>query len=203
MNTYSVGEFAKRIGMSVTTLQRWDREGVLLANRTPTNRRFYTDDHVKAFLGIKETTRLNVAYVRVSSQSQKPDMKNQRDVLNAYCQANGFVIDRWVEEIGGGLNFKRPKFLKLFIAVMNKEVDVLLIAHKDRLARFGFDLIEYVCSANGCTIKVLHNEELSPEQEMVQDLMTIIHCFSSRLYGLRNYKKSLKQALENDTRAQD
>lgn len=73
---------------------------------------------------------------------------------------------------------------------------VIIIAHKDRLARFGFEHVEWECSNAGCKILVLNNEQLSPEQEMVQDLMTIIHCFSSRLYGLRSYKKSLKEALK-------
>lgn len=101
------------------------------------------------------------------------------------------------------MNFKRPKFLKLMTDILNGEIDTLVIAHKDRLTRFGFDLVEHICTLNGCTILVLHNEKLSPEQELVQDLMTIIHRFSSRLYGLRNYRKSLKKALANDPRAQD
>jgi predicted site-specific integrase-resolvase len=74
----------------------------------------------------------------------------------------------------------------------------LVLAHKDRLARFGFEWFEHYARFNDCEVLVLNQERLSPEQEMVQDLMTIIHCFSSRLYGLRNYKKKLKEALEQD-----
>ena len=103
-----------------------------------------------------------------------------------------------------GLNFKRPKFLKLVDALIAGEVSSLIIAHKDRLARFGYDLLEYLCTTHQCEILVLNQETFSPEQEMVQDLMTIIHCFSSRLYGLRNYRKSLKKVVElHDTRTQN
>ena len=79
----------------------------------------------------------------------------------------------------------------------------LLIAHKDRLARFGFDLLTHLASENSCEIVVLNTESLSPEQEMVQDLMTITHCFSARLYGLRNYRKALRKAVKDDQGAQD
>ena len=79
----------------------------------------------------------------------------------------------------------------------NGDVEKIVIAHKDRLTRFGFDHIEWECQQHSCKIEILNNEQMSPEQEMVQDLMTIIHCFSSRLYGLRNYKADLKRALSD------
>ena len=77
-------------------------------------------------------------------------------------------------------------------------VGTLIIAHKDRLCRFGFDYFEQMARNNGCIIKVVNQETLSPQQEMVEDLMSIIHTFSCRLYGLRNYKKELKKALKNE-----
>jgi predicted site-specific integrase-resolvase len=107
-------------------------------------------------------------------------------------------VTHWVEEIGGGLNFKRPKFLHLVDWIVEDQVATLILAHKDRLVRFGFDLLEHLCRAHQCELLVVNLETLSPEQEMVQDLMTIVHCFSSRLYGLRNYRKALKKALQND-----
>ena len=102
----------------------------------------------------------------------------------------------FIEEIGGGLNFKRPRFLALVDSVIAGEVDKLILAHKDRLMRFGFDLLKHICAKHGCELMVLNTEKVSPEQEMVQDLMAITHCFSSRLYGLRNYRKALKEALK-------
>lgn len=112
----------------------------------------------------------------------------RRSVLSR-CAASG------PEEIGGGLNFKRKLFLKIFDDVVHYRLAKLIVVHKDRLARFGFELLAHLCREHGCALLVLNNETLSPEQEMVQDLMAITHCFSSRLYGLRNYKKTLKEAL--------
>ena len=104
---YTVSEFARMIGVSVKTLQRWDREGTLVPSRTPTNRRVYTDDHFVEATGIANSAkeRKTIAYIRVSSQAQKPDMENQRLVLEQFCIARGLAVDEWVDEIGGGLNF--------------------------------------------------------------------------------------------------
>ena len=140
----------------------------------------------------------NVAYCRVSSAAQKPDMKNQRRVLEEFTAARGLTNVEWVEEVGGGLNFERKRFLEIMDRIGRSEIGVLVVAHKDRLVRFGYKWFEHYCKKHECEILVLNNESLSPEQEMVQDLMTIVHCFSSRLYGLRSYKKKLKEALEAD-----
>src|SRR5213595_2805024 len=96
----------------------------------------------------------------------------------------------------GGLNFKRPKFTALVDSVVADEVAMLVVAHKDRLARFGFELLQHLCRKHGSELLVLNTEKVSPEQEMVQDLMAITDCFSSRLYGLRNYRRALKEALK-------
>lgn len=199
MNTYNVTEFAKLLGVAVITLQRWDREGRLKALRTPSNRRLYTDEHLRQARGLPpKAQRLTIAYARVSSQAQKPDLDNQMRVLEDFCAANGWAVDQWVKEVGGGLNFKRPKFLKLIDLVMLGRAGRVVVAHKDRLARFGYDLLEHLCKVNGCDLVVMNQESLSPEQEMVQDMLAIVHCFSARLYGLRNYRKALKEALAVD-----
>jgi len=114
MNTYSVTQFARRIGVSVKTLQRWDREGRLTPSRSPTNRRVYTDEHLYQVLPRRRVAeRATVVYMRVSSQARKPDLLNQRTVLEQFCAARGLVVTEWMSEIGGGLNFKRPRFLAL------------------------------------------------------------------------------------------
>jgi len=137
-----------------------------------------------------------VAYCRVSSQAQKPDLANQRVVLEQFCAARGLADVEVVTEIGGGLNFTRKKFVALMQAVDRSEVKALVIAHKDRLVRFGFVWFAQFCADHGCELLVLNQETFSPEQEIVQDLMTIVHCFSSRLYGLRNYRTTLTEALK-------
>jgi len=201
---YTLGEFGKEIHVSVKTLQRWDRQGVLKAHRTASNRRYYTQNDLRKILPEEEGTRRRIiAYCRVSSVAQKPDLEKQRKHLSEFCQANALLVDEWISEIGGGLNFKRKQFLKLVDAIIAGEVAVLLIAHKDRLARFGFSLLEHLCATHGCRLLVMNTEELSPEQELVQDLMAITHCFSSRLYGLRNYRNALEKALANEHRAQN
>jgi predicted site-specific integrase-resolvase len=101
------------------------------------------------------------------------------------------------------LNFKRPKFSELVDRIVRSELSTLVIAHKDRLARFGYELLAHLCETHGCQIVLLNTESLSPEQEMVQDLMTIVHCFSSRLYGLRNYRKAIQKAMADDQGTQD
>ena len=181
----------------VKTLQRWDRIGTLKAERTPSGRRLYRQSSLNSFLGnsVQEINKRLVAYCRVSSQAQKPDLKNQREAIEQFCLSSAKSNVNYIEEIGGGLNFKRKKFLDLIDSVASGEIEEIIIAHKDRLARFGFDLLQHICNKNNTKLTIINIEKLSPEQEMVQDLMTIIHCFSSRLYGLRNYKKIVKEAL--------
>jgi predicted site-specific integrase-resolvase len=146
--------------------------------------------------------RLAVAYARVSSQAQKPDLLNQADTLRQFCIGSGITVDEWIQETGGGLNFKRKKFLWLIDMIVTGRVEKVIITHKDRLARFGFPLIEHLCQIQGCELIVMNDEKSSPEQELVEDILAIVQCFSSRLYGLRNYRKALKEAL-NDPRPQD
>lgn len=201
-NTIGAGKAANILGVHVKTLQRWEREGRLVPNRTDSNRRIYTESQIRDFQKIRITGNIMptqvIAYCRVSSNAQKPDLINQRQILEQFTVAKGLPNVRFVEEIGGGLNFKRKHFLKLMEEISNREVKTLILAHKDRLTRFGFEWFEHFAKMNGCEFMVLNQEKLSPEQEMVQDLMTIVHCFSSRLYGLRNYKKKLNEILKSD-----
>src|SRR5690242_13570459 len=144
---YTPSEFGKRIHVSVKTLQRWDRQGVLKAHRTATNRRYYTQEDLLSILPQEaaEARRRSIAYCRVSSVAQKPDLENQLRILAEFCEANSYLVDEWISEIGGGLNFKRKQFLRLIDAIIAGEVAVLLIAHKDRLARFGYHLLVHLC----------------------------------------------------------
>jgi putative resolvase len=204
-NTIGTGKAAKLLGVTVKTLQRWEREGRLIpVARTNSNRRLYTVSQIRTFSGIRqaggnEPIRL-IAYCRVSSAAQKPDLINQRRVLEEFIVAKGLANVEFIEEVGGGLNFKRKKFLALMDEIGRREVKILILAHRDRLTRFGFEWFEYYAKVHSCEVLVLNQERLSPEQEMVQDLMTIVHCFSSRLYGLRNYRKKLDEALKQEVK---
>ena len=194
----TLGEAAKYLSRHPKTLQAWDRDGSLPANRSPGGRRYYNKRDLDVFLGktVASPPKSAVAYCRVSSQAQRPDLKNQRSVLEDFCISRGLSNVEFIEEVGGGLNFKRPKFIQLIDRIDADEIGTLVVAHSDRLTRFGFDLLKHLCDQHGCEMLVLNTEKLSPEQEMVQDLMAITHCFSARLYGLRNYRKALKDALK-------
>lgn len=197
----TITQAAAYLGYKVKTLQKWDRDGLLRTTRTPTGRRVYTLEQLDAFMGIKPrkiAPERQIAYCRVSSNAQRVDLKNQRATLEEFCLLKGFSNVEFIEEVGGGLNFKRKAFLSIMDAVDRRDVKTLIVAHKDRLTRFGFDWFDRFCSNHGCELLVLSQERLSPEAEMVQDLMTIVHCFSSRLYGLRNYKKIIKEALDTE-----
>jgi len=205
MSKYNSAQFANLAGVAVKTLQRWDREGRLKPTaRTLGNRRLYTPEQLNQVLNrVSKIKQVTIAYLRVSSQGQKPDLSNQRAALEQFCIARGIAVDEWISEIGGGLNFKRPKFSDLVDRIVRSELSTLVIAHKDRLARFGYELLAHLCETHGCQIMVLNTETLSPEQEMVQTLMMIVHCFSSRLDGLRNYRKAIQEAMTDDQGAQD
>lgn len=193
-----ITEAAKYLGYTTFTLQRLDREGKLKPiGRTATNRRIYSKEQLDRFLGrSKCKKRKTIVYCRVSSNSQKNDLKSQRQALETFVCASGIAPDEYIEEIGSGLNFKRKKFNEIMDLIGKGEISNLIIAHKDRLVRFGFDWFEHYCDVNDCKITIMNNETLSPREEMVNDLMTIINCFSSRLYGLRSYKPNKEDLLK-------
>lgn len=132
----------------------------------------------------------------MSSIGQKPELKNQILAMETFCLGMGLIVDDWVSEIGSSLSFKRKKFLAIMLSMIKGEISTIVVAHKDRMCRFAFDFIQELASSVGCTIIVANQESLSPQQELVEDLMSIIHCFSCRLYGLRNYSKEIKDNLK-------
>lgn len=196
----TISEAAKYLRRTTICLQQWDRKGRLCAHRTDTNRRYYYKSELDNFLGIdiKKEDRITIVYARVSSSNQKNDLKKQISMLNDYIQIKAYSNVKLYEEIGGGLNFKRAKLNDILELVLQNKVDKIIITHKDRLCRFGFELIKNICDKFNTEIEVITLDNDSLETEMVKDLMTIIHCFSSRLYGLRNYRKELKKRLESN-----
>ena len=197
-NIYSVGEFSKLVGKHTRTLQRWDKDGILVAHRSATNRRFYTQDQYNLVLGVtpEQPHKKVFCYTRVSGSDQKNDLESQKSALSQFVIANGLAVDEWYSDIGSGLNYKRKNFNLILESVERGEVGKIIMAHKDRWVRFGYEWFEEFCQRHDCAIVVINVESLSPEQEVVKDLLTILHCFSSRLYGLRRYKKEVKAILE-------
>ena len=195
ITNYKPKDFAELLGVSVKTLQRWDRDGILKANRTPTDRRYYTYDQYLQFKGIQTENDLRnvVIYARVSTRNQKDDLKNQVDFLKTFCNAKGIIVNQCIEDFGSGLNYNRKKWNKLLEDVMEQKIKTIVISSKDRFIRFGYDWFEKFCMKFNTSIIVVNNETLSPNEELVEDIISILHVFSCRLYGLRKYKKQIKE----------
>ena len=184
---------AERLGVTVKTLQIWDTKGILKAHRSPTNRRYYTEEQYLEYIGQPASNiRKNIAYARVSTHGQKGDLKNQIDFIRQYANAKGIILDEAITDIGSALNYNRKKWNKLLEEVMDNQIDTIFITYKDRFIRFGYDWFERLCKVHNTKIVVLNNIETSPSQELVDDLVSIVHVFSCRLYGLRKYKSKLK-----------
>ncbi len=195
---WKVADFGKMVGVSTSTLRRWEREGKLIPERTLGNQRVYSKHHLSSAKNLKtgKFPHKIIVYCRVSSSGQKGDLISQVQAMEQFVLAQGVAITDSIQEIGGGLNFQRPKFLQIVRFAIQGEVKVIYVAHKDRLCRFGFELVEQIVLWGGGSIVVANAETLSPHEELTQDLLTIIHCFSSRLYGLRKYKSKVKKIVD-------
>lgn len=194
ITNYKPKDFAELLGISVKTLQCWDREGILKANRTPTDRRYYTYNQYLQFKGVntENDQRQTVIYARVSTKNQKDDLQNQVAFLWQFCNDRGVIVDQCIEDYGSGLNYNRKKWNELLDEVMERKIKTIAVTHKDRFVRFGYDWFEKFCMKFYTTIVVVNNEELSPQEELVHDIVSILHVFSFRLYGLRKYKKRIE-----------
>ncbi len=194
-HTYSLKDFSKLVGVSVFTLQRWDRNGTLTAHRTPTNRRYYTHDQYLQYRGlISNEQGKTIAYARVSSPSQKKDLLMQKDALRAYCVEHQIKVDQWMEDIGSALNYQRKGFNQIIEEIELGHVKRVVIGYEDRFVRFGYDWFEAFCERHGTEIVVTNGEAFSPEQEMVKDLLAIVTVFSARLHGLRSHTNAIRAA---------
>lgn len=195
MKKYKISQFAELLNVSTRTLRRWDNDGKLIAYRTPTGDRFYTEEQYKIYMGIPMENKVckNIIYARVSNVGQKDDLNNQIEFLKQFINANGIICDEIITDIGSGLNYKRKNWNKLLDMVTNKEVSKIYITFKDRFVRFGFDWFYEFCKKNNCEIVIVNNEKLSPNEELIEDLISIIHVFSCKIYGLRKYKSKIKR----------
>lgn len=199
---YDVTEFAEMIGKSVKTLQRWDREGILEAYRSPTNRRYYTQAQYNKYMGFEESAiKANVIYARASTKNQKDDLENQIRFLQKFTMDNGIPISNIIFDYGSGLNYNRKNWNHLIEQCFNDEISTIIISHKDRFMRFGFEwfssLLERLC---GVKIVVVENIATTPQAELINDLISIIHIFSCRVYRLRKYKKKIESEVSYESK---
>lgn len=199
MSIYKVGEFAEKVGVSISTLQRWDRTNVLKSKRTPTNQSYYTDEDLNKVLNLEAETkskRKNVGYCRVSTQGQKHNLENQQEFVSIYSLSNGVILDEIYTDIGSGLNYKRQNWSKLLKQVEANEIDKIYITYKDRFVRFGYEWFEEFCASHGTEIIVLNQKQTSPEEELTEDLLSILHVFSERNHELRRCKTEINKELK-------
>ena len=208
MKYYSIGEFAKKIGKTVQTLRNWDKNGTVRPNHvTAGGTRYYSQEQLNHFLGLKSEKQLNkkiIGYCRVSSHKQKDDLQRQIENVKTYMYAKGYQFEI-ITDIGSGINYNKKGLNQVIDMITNSEVEKVVVLYKDRLVRFGFELIENLCNKYGCTIEIIDNTKKSEEQELVEDLIQIVTVFSCRLQGKRanKAKKMIKELLEDDTCKED
>jgi predicted site-specific integrase-resolvase len=173
----------QEFGVHPNTLRKWADDGKIKSIRTPAGQRLFD---VASLDSGKDRRR--VLYCRVSSAGQRDDLRRQSAELR-----QRFPDYELVEDTGSGLNWKRKGFVALLDAILSGTVSEVVVAHKDRLCRFGFELLQRVASYHHCRIVVLGDAQLSPEAELVNDLVSIIHVFSCRVYGMRKYARQVSQ----------
>jgi putative resolvase len=132
--------------------------------------------------------RVVVGYARVSSTTQKDDLERQKQLLHSYAKDKGYGEIQILSDVGSGLNEERKGFLELLEMVAERKVSKVIVAHKDRLTRFGFETLRKLFQAFGTEIEVIDSEGKTPQEELVEDLMTIVSHFAGKLYGMRSHK---------------
>ena len=196
----SIGKFAKKIGVSVSTVRHWDNINFLKPVKiSNTGYRYYSQEQVDKYLDNDNKNDKVILYGRVSTQSQKDDLERQIQNLKSYAYSKGYSFEV-ITDIGSGINYKNKGLIKLLELISHNQINRIVILYKDRLVRFGFEIIEKLCELHNVTLEIVDNTETSKEQELTDDLIQIIAVFANRLYG-RRHKKTLsliKQVKDND-----
>lgn len=197
---YSINKFSKILGVSAQTLRNWDANGKLHPHHTSSNGyRYYSHEQLNQVLNIKPNLdRIVIGYCRVSSNKQKDDLERQIENMKLYLNAQGRPYEI-ISDIGSGINYKKKGLKELIKRISQNKVDKIVVFHKDKLLRFGFELIEYIASLHDCGIEIIDNTEKSDDQELVEDLVQIITLFNCKLYGKRanKIKKLIKELTES------
>lgn len=178
-------EARKQLGLHPNTLRKYADEGIIETIRTPSGQRRF---NIESFINQTHNSLQTILYCRVSSARQKDDLQNQKDYLLSKHPGAEVIAD-----VGSGLNFKRKGLRAILERLLQGDSIRLVVAERDRLCRFGFELIEYLVIKNGGEVVVLNQSEYSPEGELVSDILSIIHVFSCRIHGMRKYKNQIKE----------
>jgi predicted site-specific integrase-resolvase len=197
MSKISIGEVSKILGVTPKTIRLWEEQGKIHPERTPNGHRRYDRNEIvrlSKFYGktrneTEQNERCTIAYARVSSHDQKEDLKRQIELLESFCAANGWQYTI-IQDLGSGLNYDKRGLKNLITQICNGDVERLVITHKDRLLRFGSEIIFSLCENYNTEVVILNKGEIQPsfEEELVGDVLEIITVFSARLYGSRSHK---------------
>jgi len=198
----AIGEASEALGVSITTLRRWEAEGKLVPERTAGRQRRYDLAKLKPELFHEaKQDRKTIAYARVSSHDQKDDLERQKQVLELYCARQGWTFEV-VADLGSGMNYHKKGLKRLLDEIIEGRVGRLVITHKDRLLRFGAELVFAICEAKNVEVVILNRgEDASFEEDLAKDVLEMITVFSARLYGSRSRKNQklldgVKKAVE-------
>lgn len=199
MELYSIGKFAKMVGITPTTLRRMQEAGELVpCHISKGGTRYYSSKQLEYFTTNNPVEKLVVGYCRVSTPSQKNDLETQITNVSNYMCAKGYKYEI-ITDIGSGINYNKKGLQQLLKMIINQEISKIVILYKDRLVRFGFEMIEHICNLNNVELEIIDNTTRSKEQELTDDLIQIITVFANRLYGQRSKKtKQLIEAVKNN-----
>jgi putative resolvase len=199
----SIKETAELLGVSQSTLRRWEKDGRLIPDeRTKGNQRRYKLSSIRPeMIGGANLNRKTIAYARVSSHDQKSDLERQKKLLELYCSSNGWDFEL-ISDLGSGINYNKKGLKKLIGSIIDDDVGRVVVTHKDRLLRFGAELIFSICEAKEVEVVIINkSEDTTFEEDLAKDVLEIITVFSARLYGARSDKN--KRLLENMQKAVD
>ena len=184
----SINKVAKQLNKSAQTLRNWEKTGELIpAYKTKSGYRYYTEEQINKLLGVEEKERVTIGYCRASSRKQQDDLERQIENMRNYLCAKGYKFEI-ITDVGSGINYNKVGLNILLDKVIKGEVDKVVVLHKDRLLRFGFELVENLCKRYGTSIEIVDNTPKTEEQELVEDLVQIITVFSCKLQGKRANK---------------
>ena len=194
MEFMSIGKFAKAVGVTTTTLRRMHESGELIpAHITKGGTRYYSTAQLKQLHDVSKEEKRVIGYCRVSTPSQKDDLETQISNIKTYMYAKGYSFEI-ITDIDSGINYKRKGLQELIKKINHQEISKVVILYKDRLMRFGYELIEYLCEINNIEIEMVDHTEQSNEQELTDDLIQMITVFANQLYGQRS--KKTKQLID-------
>ena len=196
MKFYKIGKLASMLGVTTMTLRNWYKNGKIEAIRTAGGQLLFSENVLYKFgFKTKKHLKINYGYCRVSSNKQKDDLERQLELVKLFLSQKNKEY-RVITDIGSGINYKKAGLLELIDIVQLGGIETLVIANKDRLIRFGYELIEYICNKNGTRIEVIDTvKNKTGEQELVDDLISIVTVFSARINGKRSHIK--KKLLED------